>query len=440
MKKLKGPMVMFGALLLLTSCATSSQFQHAKGGQVIEMKTYTVAVPPGDEWVLQTDEGRTSVEFLREEMKGHSTLIKVLLNIPTRWRNFLSEEELADDVRSREEKDMIERGVKTGEYKLEEVKKGNADIGGKQLYTMSYRTVKENKAAENVLYVYFPPEFREDRIFYEFLISQAYIQDASGGVQTTPDMKLVYPVIESFKSISFVPWVLQKAKPSENAPALILATWNGDTQSVKELLSKGANANSKGNGGMSALHYAAITGRKDIVRLLLEKGADVNATDDEGRDVLKVATFDGNEVMAMLLDKGTDINAKEGSRGWTTLMFAIGLGRVEAAKFLIERGADLEQKDIRGDTALGVAVYNGLNEFAEVLIEKGAKVNTYGISGMTPLMDAADTGNIEMVRLLLKKGADTNLRNAIGQTALQIALMKNHKEVVRLIKEAGAKE
>jgi len=49
---------------------------------------------------------------------------------------------------------------------------------------------------------------------------------------------------------------------------------------------------------------------------------------------------------------------------------------------------------------------NALKEFIIKLIEKGADVNARDIDGNTPLHWAANFGNVESINLLLKAGAD----------------------------------
>jgi ankyrin repeat protein len=55
---------------------------------------------------------------------------------------------------------------------------------------------------------------------------------------------------------------------------------------VRNLLSKGANVNSRDNYGDTPLTWAAVNCHLEVVRLLLEKGADANSRNDEGRTAL----------------------------------------------------------------------------------------------------------------------------------------------------------
>ena len=65
--------------------------------------------------------------------------------------------------------------------------------------------------------------------------------------------------------------------PESLRNSLMKAVIEDDTQAVKKLLEKGADANTRESpGGWSALHYAAQNGNVEVVEILLSKGADPN--------------------------------------------------------------------------------------------------------------------------------------------------------------------
>jgi ankyrin repeat protein len=64
-----------------------------------------------------------------------------------------------------------------------------------------------------------------------------------------------------------------------------------------------------------------------------------------GDQPLHIAALWGDaDLIATLLEAGADINAA-GEDGFTPLHYAIHHNKIEAAKFLIARGADLHKKD-----------------------------------------------------------------------------------------------
>ena len=91
----------------------------------------------------------------------------------------------------------------------------------------------------------------------------------------------------------------------------------------------------------------------------------------------------------------------------TALLLAIMRHRIEMAKLLIEKGADLNQKSGWDEsTALHLALKNRLPEIAELIIERGADINTTNKWGSTALSIASEKGYTEIVQLLKKEGAN----------------------------------
>ena len=88
---------------------------------------------------------------------------------------------------------------------------------------------------------------------------------------------------------------------------------------------------------------------------------------------------------------------------------------------------------------------NGHAQVAKLLLDKGANVNVRDIGGETALICASRHGHVEIVRMLLDKGADVNVKALFGYTPLSVAgaLSMNLaavKEIVDLLKAHGAKE
>jgi ankyrin repeat protein len=123
-----------------------------------------------------------------------------------------------------------------------------------------------------------------------------------------------------------------------------------------------------------------------------------------------------------------------GSGGLTPLVFAARQGSLDAAKVLVEAGADVNQTTDYGWTPLLVATNNRNYKLGAYLLEHGANPNTANKGGWTPLYLATDNRNIEggdypvpkpdmdhleYIELLLNKGADPNMRvreNTLSRT------------------------
>ena len=123
-----------------------------------------------------------------------------------------------------------------------------------------------------------------------------------------------------------------------------------------------------------------------------------------------------------------------GSGGLTPLVFAAREGSLDAAKVLLDAGADVNQTTEYGWTPLLVATNNRNYKLGAYLLEHGANPNVANKGGWTPLYLATDNRNIEggdypvpkpdmdhleYITLLLNKGADPNMpvrENTLSRT------------------------
>jgi len=114
-------------------------------------------------------------------------------------------------------------------------------------------------------------------------------------------------------------------------------------------------------------------------------------------------------------------------------------GKVEAARSLIDQGADVNAVDAVGNPALLTATRPYNTEMVQLLVDSGAEANTAGALGDTPLLVAARTGLTDIVRILLEADADPNYtRSSDGGTALMEACIFGRNDIVTLLVEAGA--
>lgn len=85
----------------------------------------------------------------------------------------------------------------------------------------------------------------------------------------------------------------------------------------------------------------------------------------------------------------------------------------------------LSAKDQDGYTALHRAAYGGHADTLKYLIEQGANINNRTIDGWTPLHSAAFWNQLACVQLLLDAGADITAVTNSKQTALHLAVSNN---------------
>lgn len=125
-------------------------------------------------------------------------------------------------------------------------------------------------------------------------------------------------------------------------------------------------------------------------------------------------------------------------REWLGIALVEAMRENNAARVerLLDKGASINTPCKGGPTPLHFAAYRNKVEIAKVLLARGADVNlTRG--GYTPLYLAVERGHVEMVELLLESGASVNI-SGLEKTPLQYAEEYGHKEVVQVLREHGA--
>ncbi len=254
--------------------------------------------------------------------------------------------------------------------------------------------------------------------------------------------------------------------------ALIDAVVDGEAETVKILLDKGANPNARDRNGYTVLMYAAS--KKEhctIAEMLLAKGADANATGGVDKkspltlaiefgiadtvkclvthgakletDLLTTVASGGVESVKAFLNKGRDVNRKDKLAGWTPLTIAASLGYTDIVKALLAQKADphleaTSETHHSEGVPLTVAAGNGHTDIVEVLLNHGANINAKNEAGQSALMVAIINNFPDVAKGLLDKKADVNARTPSGMTALICAATLGRTEMVRILLDRGA--
>jgi uncharacterized protein len=218
---------------------------------------------------------------------------------------------------------------------------------------------------------------------------------------------------------------------SEGSSPMVIAIANGHYTVGKYLLDHGANPRLANLDGLTALYatvnmrYAPVSwapnprtdqeivSSRELMQALLEAGADPNArvkrklwfsptshdrswVDHRGATAFWRAAMSSDvEAMRILVAAGADPKLASDS-GVTPLMVAAGLGWtgnftqnapdswIEAVKYCMELGADVNGVDRKGFTALHGAASRGDNEVVQFLVDRGARVDVVNKDGNSP--------------------------------------------------------
>jgi uncharacterized protein len=252
------------------------------------------------------------------------------------------------------------------------------------------------------------------------------------------------------------------------APAYVAAE-SGNSAVLRRLLDAGADVSTVDGTGDTLLMAAVRSGNPDVVELLLARGAAVNTAEPQfGHTALMWAVRrNDTAIMKQLLARGAAIEAhtRIGERpaarppgagggshgvgivrsgvppqgeqppapgGMTPLLFAARDGQLDAARMLIEIGADVNAADPNGITPLLMALTNGQLAIASLLLEHGGDVQRADWWGRAPLWAAVDIRN-----LAVRSGTPTNENGIDRDAAFKViaALIDRGADVNARVKE-----
>ena len=212
------------------------------------------------------------------------------------------------------------------------------------------------------------------------------------------------------------------------------------------------------------LWHAARIGDIPAMKRYIAEGADVNAPDDDlNLSPLAWSALHGQtEAARLLIENGADVNMKDDNDG-TPLHGAAIFGRAGVAKLLLENGADLQARsddgatpadslhlDWRTTTFIGglVGVEVGKEEITTMKTGRSEIAKLFGVddtfdeagtSQPQMLSGAVFTGDLTAVKQALADGAAPNAQDPqSGSTLLATAALMGHTKVVAQLLEHGA--
>lgn len=214
------------------------------------------------------------------------------------------------------------------------------------------------------------------------------------------------------------------------------------------------------------LVYGVYHGPITLIRRLLDEGADPNLDEGDGFPPL-IAAFDRKddaaEVIELLLERGADVHQRN-FNDYTALHLAAGRGDLDLVELLLRHGADantivriddmetaVELAEQAGHTSVverlrpltwrldweGSAKAGDVGALA-ALLAAGHDIDATDGYGQTALMRAAHAGREDAVGWLIEQGAALDHTAKFGLSALMLAVISGHRKVVELLLRAGA--
>nr|NQU90042.1 ankyrin repeat domain-containing protein [Bacteroidota bacterium] len=179
----------------------------------------------------------------------------------------------------------------------------------------------------------------------------------------------------------------------------------GDLKEVKLIIDEDeAQLNTLLEGAYTPLSFASMIGNDSIVSYLLFRGADPNFAEKSVKSPLFQAVYRGHlNIVKILIDNGTSIDDE--TMGMSLLHTAVWQNHMEATKFLLSCGMDINSQDSYGLTPLHMAVELGHLDMCKLLIAKGADLNTRSNNATTPFQLSEETNQKAISQFLISKGA-----------------------------------
>lgn len=136
------------------------------------------------------------------------------------------------------------------------------------------------------------------------------------------------------------------------------------------------------------------------------------------------AAASGNDTLVRAALEACEPDARAGFGKYTPLMSRRCTPAI--ARWLVERGADVNAANTWGRTALHESAFARFHHALppDVLIALGADVHRRSGEGLTPLHSAADGKNVNSAKLLLAQGADLNAAANNGLRPLEYGLLR----------------
>lgn len=193
------------------------------------------------------------------------------------------------------------------------------------------------------------------------------------------------------------------------------------------------------DGDHLAIHEAALRGNAAVLDALIERGADINRKNGWGWTPIVLAAYHNRiEAARRLIEAGAEV----GEDGGNPIHYAGQNRHREVCRLLVEHGA-VDSLVPDGDPdALSVfraAYAYDAETLRQLLNRKPELANARDHCERTPMHEAATAGALEVAAALIEAGGDVNARDEEDETPLTRAAAHRQKEVVDALIAAGAR-
>lgn len=242
--------------------------------------------------------------------------------------------------------------------------------------------------------------------------------------------------------------VCEEASPDDDTNEwlrfpLELALAKGDVRLAQRLVDTGADTapGYKGREGRSLLDAAADGGAIDALQLILKAENalnDLNVKSGPASVVPLMRAINGRHVDAarLLVNIGADVSARNAHLE-TPLHLSLMLSSPEIAEHLIAAGSDVNAQDHDHVTPAHLIMRNhfdGADNLLYILLMRGADVNAVDKDENSLVHDAARHGRVSLLQKLLDAGAKPDAKNKYGNTPLfRSVLHRDNVDIVRML-------
>lgn len=188
----------------------------------------------------------------------------------------------------------------------------------------------------------------------------------------------------------------------------------------------------------AVLTAAGFAANLEVYQLLIPAGLRPDDSPEEYFTPLTTAAFQGNfPVVSYLLEKNVDPNPFPILNQLSVVYLAIKNENFDMVKLLVRKGSNF-----KSNYALGLAAGTGQLDIVKFLLDAGADINDkaeefFGFQyGHTALYDAVKGNQLEMVKYLLAKGADPRIKGREEGNPLTLAQKLGRREIAGLVRHS----